>query len=233
MKINEVIEPRETPGANQYQRVPLSHIGVDVDTVSDAVDRQFSAIRKTLVKQCSEILSVYKKSRKLLYRGVKENNRAFFAKIRPDRVPGWLARDDHDLINKVIVQMGGTAHRGNSIFCSTRKNFAEAWGTKFIVFPTNGWSVTYSNETKGLYMYDHLTHASKWMPDTMNPAGRTPEAMVEKKLQLIGVNFSKSEMPEFMDSDVWEYMIAGDSYIGLEVSFYEAAIQKWLFNRTI
>lgn len=158
-----------------------------------------------LKKDCSEILKLYKNSNdKFLLRGVSSSNGDDIVKykIRSDRKPSYLEMEIHNAANGVITDLGGVAHRGNSIFCTTNERVAPEWGTAYIVFPINGFNATYFSRLSEAYMYNKLT---------------TDDSNEIKKIFLYyGISFDKKGMFD-KNNENTEYLIQCENYYGLRI----------------
>jgi len=181
-----------------------------------------------LEKNCSEILKVYKSAGKFLYRGVKTGNMATIkARVRTDRKPGFLPPKLQELADEVAKEMGAKALRGNSLFCSTKEDIAGTWGAAYIVFPRNGFDVTFFEGMKDDYMYTHLANFDSYGLDAKHRRENTKK-QIEKLFISKKINTKKSDMVQAMTSKTTEYLIAIDSYIGLNVEFFDDLVSNKL-----
>ncbi len=104
-------------------------------------------------KNCSDVLSVYFRNKKLLYRGVsreKEIPNIFLSQNRTDR---RVVLGSNLYTGKVcdlyLKTAGFTALRGSSTFCNSELRRTVGWGETYIIFPLNGFKFTYSLEFTG------------------------------------------------------------------------------------
>lgn len=183
-----------------------------------------------LEKNCSEILKVYKSAGKFLYRGVKAGNVATIkARVRTDRKPRYLHPKLQELADEVAKEMGAKALRGNSLFCSTKEDIAGTWGDAYIVFPRNGFEVTFFEGMKDDYMYSLLAY-DVGLGDDDGSADRIEKTKKEIEKLFISKKIStkKSDMAQAMTSKTTEYLIAVDSYFGLNVEFFDDLVSNKL-----
>lgn len=185
---------------------------------TDLTFKGYNDLLLYLKKECSEILNLYKSSNdKFLLRGISSSKNYDIVKyrIRPDRKPSFMDEKTHNIVNNVITDLGGVAHRGNSIFCTTLDGVASTWGKNYIVFPINGFNVTYFSKFDGPYMYNKLI---------------TSDANAIKNMFLkYDISFDKNSM--FSSENVnTEYLIQCDYYYGISQYRYEGSIVKNLLN---
>lgn len=115
----------------------------------------FNNALKIIKKECSEILKIYSKAQRFLFRGINSDEDFILNKqIRTDRRTIDTPKYVHDTINKATTDLGFKSHRGNSIFCSNKESVASDWGKAFIVFPKNGFEYLWFEKQPSTYMYD-------------------------------------------------------------------------------
>ena len=98
--------------------------------------------------ECSDYLEACSRAQTWLYRGMgaRENRPAFLEKSPEHRTP---VDSDQLLVksfDQSLQQLGFAALRHNSIFCSSNRDTAGAFGHIYVVFPRNGFDFTYTNE---------------------------------------------------------------------------------------
>lgn len=193
-------------------------------------ERFKSVILPKLEANCTEILDIYRRSKKFAYRGVygAYGMNDFVAGIRTDRRPGYLDVKTTDASNKAIQNLGGVAHRGNSIFCTAGYDLAASWGDSkpFIVFPKDGWQVTYFDKLGNSYMYYHLNSIPSYQ--------RTEKQIIkdcERIFYKYGINFNKAALGATLGKKVYELLIAGDSWIGVS-STHAALVRDYLIKKS-
>jgi hypothetical protein len=118
MKIHEVLEP----GTTQDQ---------EAQNLDDLLDR--------VEQECSGFFQEARKAGNWLYRGIASHtDRIFRGRSRHDRKPLHSNSKYSDMFDNLLTQCGSTALRSNSIFCSGRRQFAQGFGTPYLIFPING-----------------------------------------------------------------------------------------------
>jgi hypothetical protein len=101
---------------------------------------------KFILKNCSEFLSICKKSRKLLYRGSKKSPKSFIGLPRQDRrsIEGNYSTQAMIQGDIFLKASGIKALRSESIFCNSDFYEAKNYGTLYMIFPLNGFNFAYS-----------------------------------------------------------------------------------------
>jgi hypothetical protein len=103
--------------------------------------------------KCSDILHIYKITNKPLYRGIKKaHHQMFIARSREDRVPTDSHHGVSDIINASLKYVDIKARRDNSIFCTGDKDYADEFGSPYVIFPVNGFNYTWSRYYKDVIL---------------------------------------------------------------------------------
>lgn len=130
-------------------------------------NKSMDQIISTLQKECSDVLKVYKNvnslnkhPNKFMYRGERSDVVFFKNSIWSKRKPKFLKQIIHDASVKAFDNLGLSANRENSIFCS-KITTAQHWGDYvYVIFPVNGYEITWFDSPKvGEYMYDRLENS--------------------------------------------------------------------------
>jgi len=100
-----------------------------------------------LDRECSEFLAYVTSVRKILYRGIHNDQSVFEGRSRLDRKP----KDSFNLMSarfdQALINNGFPARRSNSIFTTTSQNFASNYGSQvYCIFPKNGFHVLTTNQ---------------------------------------------------------------------------------------
>ncbi len=196
MKINEIVD-------NQ----------IPVGMISSHGEEDATNIISLIEKNCSEVLSFIKQSRRLLYRGVdtaKSIDFGFIGKSTNERPPlsspRWL-QEDTDF---KLLSMGFKALRSNSIFCVADNNIARGYGTVFAIFPFNGFSFTWSEVLSDLYV-DLYQSNSVYTNLIQKMHKMSPETFVEN------YKFNNTDMVKGLKSR-HEILISG-KYIAINADY--------------
>jgi hypothetical protein len=124
-----------------------------------------SQVMRKLQANCGQFLRDAKYAGRLLFRGKAGsrslNTPSFVGDSIPDRRPTDLNKVIHDNLNRVMLGMGYTATRGNSIMCTSDLEMAREYGSPYLIFPLNGFSFTWSTKTKDLYT-DYFMNRTTW-----------------------------------------------------------------------
>jgi len=143
MKLFEIINYEELK-SGQIQRI----LGQKSKSISNFIENH-----------CSQILDIYWKEQKYLYRGVNliSTSQFMLGNSRDNRSPKDTPKEVQLLIDKRLQEAGFEARRSNSIFCTSNLYTAEAYAIPlrnvFIIFPINGFSFTYNSMARDLYTY--------------------------------------------------------------------------------
>ena len=135
---------------------------------------------KNLQKECSQIVSVYKKrageqgateygSRQFLWRGVSQRNAILKKKSHlTDRSPMSTGKRMHDWMNDYFTDAFGWPVR-NGVATSSSKSQAGTYGYPYVFFPPNNFEFVYSPD-----VWDLWSAVEKAMP-FLNKQGNTLE----------------------------------------------------------
>lgn len=102
-------------------------------------------------KHCSRFLKDMYKSKKYLYHGFNEYDKSYplsyfvgkpYQRRQSRDTPEYIQKQ----IDSILKSQGFIALRSNSIFCSSRLNIAKEYGEIYCIFPTDGFSYTYSEK---------------------------------------------------------------------------------------
>lgn len=104
--------------------------------------------------KCSDALTAVKAANHFIYRGFKsgssKNSTIFHAHSRANRRSLSGSERLQSIVDQRLLTAGFKALRRNSIFCTGRKATAQAYGALYIVFPVNGFNLTWSPRLRDL-----------------------------------------------------------------------------------
>lgn len=101
---------------------------------------------KTIVPNCSEILTVYNSTKKVLYRGSsRAPSTAFVGRSLENREPKDSNKSAQELFDTALTALGIKALRRNSIFATADFTRAERYGVPYIILPVNGFNFSYTS----------------------------------------------------------------------------------------
>ena len=118
--------------------------------------------KNTIEPNCSEALREFRSIKKVLYRGIRNAPAyEFIAKSREDRLPLDSSRASQDLFDEILIKLGMSAIRSNSIFSTTNISQASNYGRLYVIIPVNGFNFTYTKEDDFHIHLDELVSAKK------------------------------------------------------------------------
>jgi len=121
------------------------------DLIKKKID-EYQPIIDQIKTNCSDILSVYLHNNgNVLYRGMSSSNDIELKTVRTKRNPMDTPKSIQDLYDKVLIEKGFKAVRGNSAFCSGDYGQTQSYGSNNIIFPFNGFNFTYFANHADLY----------------------------------------------------------------------------------
>lgn len=107
---------------------------------------------KAIAKECSQVIPVYKKTKRILLRGTDTDMRAFVGRSRNNRQTKDSNQDVQAVFDAYLKSQKFKALRGNSIFTSTDFNQAGSYGEVFFIYPKNGFAFHWYEETDDLVL---------------------------------------------------------------------------------
>ena len=119
---------------------------------------------KLLERDCGKYLKIFRNAKEILYRGTS-GKPAFKGKAFNDRRPKDTSRDLHGIFIEMYKKMGITAHRGNSIFCTSDYGTAGTYGILYIIIPINNASFSYTTYADLNTFSDNTTDAQDYIYD--------------------------------------------------------------------
>lgn len=129
--------------------------------------------------ECSEILKIYQKVNRVLYRGLKDvdsKNKLSYNvyKITPrtDRKPKDTDLRNQEIIDELFYEKFGWRPRAEGVFVSPLRSLAGSYGELGVIFPVNGFKYIWSKQYSDLYSdffeelvteYDPFDYDGYWM----------------------------------------------------------------------
>ena len=201
MKINEII-------AEATQYTPIDLWSPEDDRVTPAKD--YNHLANVIETNCGQMLAVYRKTNKILWRGIDSSSTAIVANIRPDRMPVEMPLKAHNRLKLVFDYLGLKANRSNSIFCTVSADTAADWGRQYVIFVKDGWLGTVWQSIPDVYFFDEVYNAAT-DPKFYNDIPGLAEAI--KELHPLVV--TPDNLDGVLYEDFKDILITGTSYIGL------------------
>jgi hypothetical protein len=121
-----------------------------INLEKDSPNTDWNKAVKYINGQCSDILSLYRKNHKVLYRGITRHAGLFIGHPGENRPSFGGNPDLMKVVDEKLIEGGFKALRSNSIMCTSRKSRAMVFGTPYVIFPKNGFDFTYSLIIKDL-----------------------------------------------------------------------------------
>lgn len=169
---------------------------------------------------CSEIIGSYQKAGNCLWRGIRDAKKpVIISDIRQHRLPVQMAPKAHFALEKAFTELGLTANRSNSIFCSAHVHVAGDWGDIYAVFPKNGWSGTVFNTQVDDYNFYALQSAAR-----QYIGSRNFDMLVDQIKDMEPSVITPANLDGVLSEKFYDVLITGSSYIGVSVS------QTHIFN---
>lgn len=126
---------------------------LEVDKKYPSLRIQKNNIIKRLSKECSEIISLYKKNEIFLLRGIdydrSKDIKAIKIKPKPNRIPKDSDVQLTKFMNQYLAYKGFELNRSNSLFATFSHDQASNYGNVFILFPKNGFKYIYAKSQHG------------------------------------------------------------------------------------
>ncbi len=112
----------------------------------------------TVLKECSEIVDIYKQIKSFLYRGSKHNFAQDITKITPrtDRRPLDSSVEVSRKLDDEFYKRFKWRPRSEGVFCTSTLSNAHTYGDSYIFFPKNGFKFVWSRKFEDFYsnIYD-------------------------------------------------------------------------------
>jgi hypothetical protein len=109
--------------------------------------KSFAPLIQTIEKECSQALAAYKKTGKVLLRGVKKgktNTPAYVGRSWNERKVLNSSPEGQKIFDYALQKMGISALRGNSIFTTSDSEQASSYGNLYIIIPKNGFQFSWA-----------------------------------------------------------------------------------------
>ena len=189
---------------------------------------------KYIEKNCSIMLDAYRKSGKVLLRGINgASKNVVMTYIRPNRNPVAMNYERHKFLTKVYDHLGMKVNRENSIFCTTSIHIAKDWGKMYVIFVKDGWTGLIFEKVKTDYaFYKMYSIAKEYGNDydsnnssnenlqALNQAGKQVKSMKPKEFN------SSNELQSILNTGYKDILITGENYIGIEYGTFTSIFKS-------
>ena len=181
-----------------------------------------------MLKNCSQIISIYKQANGFLYRGMKHKPIAFESNIRTDRSTVEMHPEYAKALVRAYNALGIKAHRQNSIFTTPDRHKAHDWGNAYIVFPQNGFSFSYFTEIKSNYAYYRMENAAAAVVNPYDPHNFATDdediASIVKVMKELGIT---DKNLTYAIQQECEVLITGAKFYAFSIE-WQGVIRKWI-----
>ena len=121
------------------------------------------SITKEIMRNCRQIVQLYiSQTDAFFYRGAKRSDSSYKSVTIDDRKPRDTDRFTHDRMTTAMKETGLKAHRGNSIFVTSKFDIARGYaeeprpnkpkeGKVYMIFPVDGFAYSWSPKVYDLY----------------------------------------------------------------------------------
>lgn len=135
-------------------------------------DPEYDKAVDLIIKDCQPFLEQinYKVKRLPLYRGLKQikrDDRGKFEeglmlkrKVRKDRQPKDMSKQDVSIMDQVFVNHFGYPYRTQALFTTGSYNIADNYGQVFLIFPIGQFNFLWDKESGDMFegdLHDHIT----------------------------------------------------------------------------
>lgn len=182
-------------------------------------------IMNLLKTNCKEIISIYQKTGKFLWRGIRGVDDMVRINIWKDRQPLQLKKEIHDATNNALTELGLIAHRGNSIFVSPDVGVAGTWGSRYVIFPRDGFKYTwFENVPANNYVFNEISGLNvRYKYAVEDNPDLSLEDFYKEEISKLGPTDNNISQAI---SEGKEVLIAGDWYYAFSKPYAER-IGKW------
>jgi len=148
-EFHEILNAEETKLRADLQKATASAMATQA--------KSFGPLIQTIQKECSQALSAYKATGKVLLRGVKKgksNAPAYVGRSWSERSVLNSTEEGQKIFDYALQKMGISALRSNSIFTTSDSNQAGQYGNLYIIIPKNGFQFSWAFHEPDLVIDD-------------------------------------------------------------------------------
>jgi hypothetical protein len=135
--------------------------------------KSFGPLVQTIQKECSQALTAYKATGKVLFRGLKKNKSntpAYVGRSWNERRTLNSSDEGQQMFDYALQKMGISALRGNSIFTTSDSNQAEQYGFLYIIIPKDGFQFSWTLNDPDMVIDDPMVLYKNDMIDKIDKA---------------------------------------------------------------
>lgn len=213
---------------SEYHFRPMLDDADDVHTESPEMDEDWGEfvikVRKRIEENCSEILEVYRRTQRLLYRGIDDTEHPLFrAKIKPHHRDPSLSPHAYQLVVHAMNEQAVKANLHNSLICSSDPRQAVKNGSLYVILPFDGFRYTWSKRhfdlLKGIQNDSDVVLSTFDMSDAADGEA-IREAVIEAELTNTGIDAALSEHHDII--------LSGVDYFGLRATVWKKYMENWI-----
>ena len=163
--------------------------------------KSFGPLIQTIQKECSQALTAFKSTERILYRGLKKsktNTPAYVGRSWNERTTLNSDPAGQKLFDYALQKMGISALRSNSIFTTSDSNQAGEYGNLYIIIPKNGFQFSWALHEPDLVI-DDVSILYK-------------EALVDKIIDNIDLLVEKGKMADDAAGFEWQEVLQFEGY---------------------
>jgi hypothetical protein len=170
--------------------------------------KSFGPLVQTIQKECSQALSAFKSTGKILFRGLKKsktNTPAYVGRSWNERKTMNSEPEGQKVFDYALQKMGISALRSNSIFTTSDSNQAGGYGNLYIIIPKNGFQFSWSLGDPDMVIDDtRVLYKSEVLDKIMDNI----DALVDKgKMEDSAAGYEWSEVLQFEGYEIaMEYL---------------------------
>ena len=168
-------------------------------TVTQA--KSFGPLIQTIQKECSQALTAFKATGKVLFRGVRagtSNPAAYVGRSWNERRTMTSDPEGQKVFDYALQKMGISALRSNSIFTTSDGEQADGYGNLYIIIPKNG------------FQFSWAVHEPDMVIDDVSMLYN--EDVIEKIIDGIDALVEKGKMPSDASGYDWNEILKYDGY---------------------
>lgn len=211
MRANEFIFEDDEDDFDQYGVNDIENPDEKKEYQGIQGNNKAEQIAELIQTNCSQMLKAYQQTGIVLWRGISgyPMNDTIITNIRPDRKTVDMPEAAHKKLDLAFRELGLTATRKNSIFCTTSQEIAVNWGRAYIIFVKDGWTGTVFNKYKTGYTFYNMRTIG-----TIGPSGESIKQKAIRIKEMGPIKVTPANLPMVLNDRYEDILITGESYIG-------------------
>ena len=195
-EFHEILNAEETKLRADLQKATTSAMATQA--------KSFGPLVQTIQKECSQALTAFKSTGKVLFRGLKtskSNTPAYVGRSWNERKTLNSSEEGQKVFDYALHKMGISALRSNSIFTTSDSNQAGSYGSTgnmYIIIPKNG------------FQFSWTIHDPDMVIDDVSILYK--EAVVDKIMDNVDKLVEAGKMPEDASGYEWQEVLQFEGY---------------------